>query len=229
MPIDVNLIAATPDAPKVVAAAAKLCYGASGVNDIMRGLSPEKIASFLKMLREAGHMSPFEHASFTFAVGGLSRVCTHQLVRHRLASYSQQSQRYVGMGGESCVVPPKISKEARAMELFEAQLQKAWECYSELVKMGIPEEDARFILPHGTETKIVVTMNARELHHFFSIRLCKRAQWEIRELARLMLAVARAAAPEIFGLAGPPCITLGRCTEAHSCKAPYRDMGELLY
>lgn len=228
MAIVVNLIAYTPEAARVVAAAAKLCYSATGASDLFDGLSADKTKSFLKMLREAGHLSPFEHASFTFAVEGLSRVCTHQLVRHRVASYSQQSQRYVSMDAASCVIPPTVAANERALRLFEAQLESAWKCYHDLVDMGVNKEDARFILPHGFETKIVVTMNARELHHFFLIRLCKRAQWEIQELARQMLLSAREVSPEIFSLAGPSCVTLGKCMEAHSCGQPYRDMEELL-
>lgn len=228
MAIVVNLIAYTPEAARVVAAAAKLCYNATGASRLFEGLSADKTRSFLKMLRESGHLSPFEHASFTFAVEGLSRVCTHQLVRHRVASYSQQSQRYVGMDAASCVIPPAVAADERALRLFETQLESAWKCYHDLVDMGVDKEDARFILPHGFETKIVVTMNARELHHFFSIRLCKRAQWEIQELARLMLSSVREAAPEIFSLAGPSCVTQGKCMEAHSCGKPYRDMEELL-
>lgn len=228
MVIKVNLMASTPEAAKVVAAAARLCYSSDSAANILEGLSADKTAAFLKILREAGHFSPFEHASFTFAVDGLSRVCTHQLVRHRLASYSQQSQRYVGTGEIACVVPPSIAANETVLKLYETQMENAWKCYGDMVSLGVDKEDARFILPHGAETKIVVTMNARELHHFFSIRLCKRAQWEIRELARLMLQSARCAAPEIFSLAGPSCVTLGKCTELRPCETPYKDMGELL-
>lgn len=228
MAITVNLIAGTPDAAKTIAAAAKLCYSASGTSDILDGLTAEKTASFLKMLMDAGHLSPFEHASFTFAAEGLSRVCTHQLVRHRVASYSQQSQRYVSVTDISCVVPPKIAANREALRLYEAQLESAWKCYRELAELGVDKEDARFILPHGAETKIVITMNARELLHFFAIRLCRRAQWEIRELAREMLLAVRAIAPEIFTIAGPSCIVRGKCDEAHPCGTPYKDMGELL-
>ena len=120
MSVFVKLIAATPEADRVVAAAAKICYSPSGAAEILDGLDPAKTASFLKMLREAGHLSPFEHASFTFAVEGVSRVATHQLVRHRMASYSQQSQRYVGMTGNECVVPPSVEADARALAVMYA-------------------------------------------------------------------------------------------------------------
>lgn len=226
--MEVELIASTPDSARIVAAAAKICYSPSGAVDILDGLDREKTVSFLKMLRESGHLSPFEHVSFTFAVEGISRVASHQLVRHRLASYSQQSQRYVGMSGQTCIVPPSVLNNEKAHAIFMKQIEDAWNCYKELVDLGISKEDARFILPHGTETRLVMTMNARELHHFFSLRLCRRAQWEIRELARKMLKLARDAAPEIFDPAGPSCVVEGVCKEAHSCNEPYESMEKML-
>ncbi|MCD8163323.1 MAG: FAD-dependent thymidylate synthase [Synergistaceae bacterium] len=228
MSVFVKLIAATPEADRVVAAAAKICYSPSGAAEIFDGLDTAKTASFLKMLRESGHLSPFEHASFTFAAEGLSRVATHQLVRHRMASYSQQSQRYVGMIGNECIVPPTVKSDPRAFALFREQTESAQRTYDELVALGIPKEDARFILPHGAETRIVLTMNARELHHFFALRLCRRAQWEIRELAREMLRAVRAAAPVLFAAAGPSCVAEGSCHEAHSCGQPYKNMEDML-
>ena len=228
MSVYVKLIASTPDADKVVAAAAKICYSPSGAAEILDGLDEGKTASFLAMLRKAGHFSPFEHASFTFAIEGLSRVATHQLVRHRVASYSQQSQRYVEMKGNCCIVPPSVAENAEAKAVFEKQAEAAFETYRKLVDLGVPREDARFILPHGFETRLVVTMNARELHHVFALRLCRRAQWEIRETARGMLREARAAAPQLFDIAGPSCVTEGKCAEAHPCGNPYKDMEQLL-
>lgn len=228
MPIGVILLAGTENAAKVVAAAAKICYSPSGAVDILEGLDEKKTVSFLKMLRESGHLSPFEHASFTFAIEGVSRVATHQLVRHRLASYSQQSQRYVSMDEQACIVPDSVLKNKKTLSLFESQAESAWQCYRELAALGIPKEDARFILPHGAETKLVMTMNARELHHFFSLRLCKRSQWEIRELARKMLILVREAAYELFETAGPSCVTEGVCGEAHPCGEPYLNVEAML-
>lgn len=227
MSISVKLIASTPDADKVVAAAAKLCYSPSGAAEIFDGLDSSKIASFLSKLRESGHFSPFEHASFTFAIEGISRVATHQMVRHRVASYSQQSQRYVAMNGNGCIIPPSVAANAAAADIFKAQAEAACDAYEKLISMGIPKEDARFILPHGGETRIVVTMNARELHHFFALRLCRRAQWEICETARAMLREVRNAAPVIFGTAGPSCV-FGTCGESRPCGRPYSGMEELL-
>lgn len=228
MSVYVKLIAYTPDADKVVAAAAKICYSPSGAAEILEGLDAEKTASFLAMLRRAGHFSPFEHANFTFAIEGLSRVATHQLVRHRVASYSQQSQRYVEMKGNNCIVPPSVAENEAALAVFNEQSEAAFAAYQKLVALGVPREDARFILPHGMETRLVVTMNARELHHFFELRLCRRAQWEIQDAAREMLREVRAVAPQLFDAAGPSCVTLKRCTEAHPCGRPFKDMEHLL-
>lgn len=228
MDLFVKLIASTPEADRVVAAAAKLCYSSSGAAQIFDGLTFAKTTSFLKMLRESGHLSPFEHVSFTFAIEGISRVATHQLVRHRLASFSQQSQRYVGMSGVECIVPPTVAANPDALKIFMEAVDAAKFTYDKLTALGVPKEDARFILPHGAETRIVVTMNARELHHFFSLRLCRRAQWEIRALAREMLREVRTVAPVLFDTAGPSCVTEGACHEAHSCGNPYDSMEGLL-
>ena len=180
-------------------------------------------------LFRSGHTSTFEHVSFTFGIDGLSRVASHQLVRHRLASFSQQSQRYVKMtpDPDAVVIPPSVKDNPEALGLYEESVRVSQETYGRLVEMGIPKEDARFILPHGHSTRLVLTMNARELHHFFGLRLCRRAQWEIRELARKMLVLCREEAPVLFGKAGPGCI-FGHCGEARTCGKPYRDMEELL-
>lgn len=228
MACKVELIAYTNDPVRVVAAAAKLCYSASSASDLFDGLDSDKVGQFLRKLRAVGHMSPFEHASFTFAVDGLSRVASHQLVRHRLASFSQQSQRYVTMGHPSIVTPPSIEGNTEAARVFHEQLQHSYEAYERLVELGIPKEDARFILPHGWETSLVLSMNARELHHFFSLRLCRRAQWEIQSLASEMLACVLDVAPELFGNAGPSCIAEGACHEKHPCGRPYASLEDLL-
>jgi thymidylate synthase (FAD) len=151
-------------------------------------------------------------------------------VRHRIASFSQQSQRYVTMslGGESVIVPPSAARLPEAAELFAAQADAAYRAYERLTELGVPKEDARFILPHGWTTSLMITMNARELHHFFSLRLCRRAQWEIRRLAAEMLRLARGAAEELFLIAGPPCLTGGKCREADSCGSPFKNTEELL-
>ncbi|MEN6616835.1 MAG: FAD-dependent thymidylate synthase, partial [Syntrophorhabdus sp.] len=209
-----------------VAAAAKLCYSATGVEKIAQTVFEKDQEPFIGKLVDSGHLSPIEHASLTFAIEGISRACSHQLVRHRLASYSQQSQRYVGMEeGFGYIIPPSIAAHPAIKERFEFFMEGIQEFYNQLIddlKMwGIEGEsayeDARFVLPNAAETRIIVTMNARELLHFFSQRCCRRAQWEIREMATHMLKLARKTAPAIFADAGPACLA-GPCPEgAYSC------------
>jgi thymidylate synthase (FAD) len=212
MPMQVILLQHTQDPERVVAQAAKLCYSAAGVEAIAEKLTPEKTADFIRMLAEAGHVSAFEHASFTFGIEGVSRSLTHQLVRHRVASYSQQSQRYVAMGDipAGAIIPDKIGGPLR--EKFKKVLKEIDDLYQEMLQAGVPAEDARYILPNASPTKIVVTMNARELLHFFELRCCERAQWEIRGLADEMLTKVKAVAPNLFRNAGPGCVG-GGCPE----------------
>ena len=128
---------------------------------------------------------------------------------------------------EAVIVPPSVKANPEALRVFREAVRASQEAYAQLIALGVPKEDARFILPHGHSTRLVVTMNARELHHFFGLRLCRRAQWEIHELARQMLTLCREKAPVLFAKAGPRCI-FGHCEEARSCGKPYRDMEELL-
>ncbi|MCX7966794.1 MAG: FAD-dependent thymidylate synthase [Syntrophorhabdaceae bacterium] len=224
--LKVMLINYTPNPDEVVALAAKLCYSPSGIDDINKRLSSLEGNDFIKKIIDMGHMSPIEHATFTFAVEGISRACSHQLVRHRLASYSQQSQRYVGMDkGFSYIIPPSIEEEPELKEKYISFMEEIQRFYNYLVENLIRKgrkgesvyEDARFVLPNATETKIILTMNARELLHFFTQRLCLRAQWEIREMALEMLKAVKDVAPKIFSNAGPACIR-GRCPEGkYSC------------
>lgn len=228
--LKVELIAYTPEAEKIVASAAKLCYSRVGISEIGENLDKENIEKFLNMLLDLGHESPVEHVSFTFAIEGVSRSLTHQLVRHRIASYSQQSQRYVKLDQFEYIVPPSIEEDERARELFIKAMEEDQRVYNELVdilsnkhydklisegknekeakrlseKMAI--EDARYVFPNACETKIVVTMNARSLLNFFRHRCCNRAQWEIHNLADLMLKEVKKVAPTIFKFAGPSCV-----------------------
>lgn len=217
----VFLIASTPSPDAVVAAAARICYSSASAVDLLREESPAGSQKLIRHLWKSGHHSPFEHASFTFAVDGLSRVASHQLVRHRMASFSQQSQRYVEMGDPEAILPPSIASHPDLAERFGHILEEVHRFYGEMVQRGVPKEDARFILPHGWGTKLVMTMNARELLHVFSVRLCRRAQWEIRLLAREMLRLVRAEAPLLFETAGPSCVTMGECKEMDPCGRPY--------
>ena len=227
MACTVVLLAFTPRPDELVAAAARLCYRDVTAADLLQGEADSLSEALLEHIWRSGHHSPFEHAAFTFAVDGLSRVASHQLVRHRIASFSQQSQRYVRMEAPDIVTPPAVAAHPEAASIFARQVQAAHEAYGKLLSLGIAAEDARFILPHGWETRLVLTMNARELHHFFRLRLCRRAQWEIREMARLMLAECRNAAPALFRKAGPSCL-FGPCVEARPCGRPYKNMEDLL-
>lgn len=234
--MNVKLLAYTPQPERTVACAAKLCYAAADIDTVYQGLTEEKTGDFLDMLAQIGHESPIEHASFTFGIEGVSRSLLAQLTRHRLASYSVQSQRYVKEDGFQFVLPPEIEAVPEARAEFLAAMEEDARHYQrlaellqekhkkELLAQGLPEkeaakkaekraiEDARFVLPNACATKLICTMNARELRNFFTHRCCGRAQWEIRALATEMLRLAREAAPHLFAQAGPPCLR-GDCPE----------------
>lgn len=226
--MDVTLLYHTPEPERAVATAARLCYAPVGGRELMESLTDEKIRKVLTTIMASGHFSTLEHASYTFAVEGVSRALTHQLVRHRLASYNQQSQRYVKFKEEPPIVrPASVDTNPEAAQAFDEAIEACWQAYDKLVQAGVPAEDARYILPNACETKIVVTMNIRELMHFFSNRCCNRAQWEIRELAWKMLELVRPTAPFIFRTAGPGCMR-GACPEGKMCCGnPYSRPAEL--
>ena len=219
--MNVILLAHTPEPDALVAAAARICYKDVTAGELLQGEEKNLSKNLIAELFRSGHLSTFEHVSFTFGIDGLSRVASHQLVRHRVASFSQQSQRYVKMAydPEAVVVPDTIKNNPEALKIFNDAVKKSQQAYADLISMGISKEDARFILPHGHSTRLVMTMNARELHHFFNLRLCRRAQWEIQELARKMLILCREKAPILFEKAGPDCL-FGKCNEARSCGKP---------
>lgn len=211
----VALLQHTPDPELAVALAARLCYSQVNIDQLREKLSSADITGFLDKIMSLGHQSVLEHASFTFGIEGISRVTTHQLVRHRLASFSQQSQRYVSHKERfEAVIPHTIAERSEIKARFEAMLAAVHEAYAAMVEAGIPPEDARYILPNATETKIMVTMNARELLHFFELRCCERAQWEIRAMSVEMLKLVKQAAPVIFRNAGPGCLA-GPCPEGN--------------
>lgn len=229
----VSLISYTPFAQRVCATAAETCYSSKTPEDIYYQEDTEKSIrhreDLLKDIIASGHDSVLEHAVFTFAVSGVSRVTTHQLVRHRMASYEQQSQRYVRpkcytgyVGGPlfDWVVPKSVKDSPNYEADYDTIMRIISDAYERLLAANVPEEDARYILPNACTTNIVVTMNARELRHFFSLRLCRRAQWEIRELALKMYQECIKEAPALFKDAGPACLT-GKCREGkRSCGKP---------
>ena len=233
----VKLLSHTPDAEKLIATAAKLCYSSSDIESLRDGLTDEKVESFIDMIVSIGHESVVEHVSFTFGIEGISRACSHQLVRHRIASYSQKSQRYVNENGFEFITPPAIAELPEARTEYDRIIDEITGSYEKLaalltekhtvqfISQGMDEktarskasklanEDARFVLPNACETKIVVTMNVRSLFNFFRHRCCNRAQWEIRAVANEMLRQCIEVAPHIFAHAGPSCVAEGKCPE----------------
>ena len=230
--VPVNTLDGSTNPERVVAAAGKLCYSKSDVWNLYQDLDDESTKKFVKMLSEIGHHSPIEHISFTFGIEGISRACSHQIVRHRIASYSQQSQRYVDLQNSfGYIIPDSIKNNEKARLLYEKSILSNIDTYEEITKALIDEyskgitddkqikkltkkaiEDARFALPNACETKIIVTMNARSLLNFFKERCCNRAQWEIRDVANQMLDLVLPIAPNIFSKAGAPCV-FGKCPE----------------
>ena len=236
----VELIAHNNDPERNIAAAAKLCYSDAHIDTLLEGLTPEKTAAFLQKLSDVGHASPIEHASFTFGIEGVSRTFLAQVTRHRIGSFSVQSQRYVRLEDFRYVIPPEIEAIPEAKAQFIASMNDDAKKYLELVHtledahtakfvaQGMDEkaarakaskqanEDARFVLPNACETKMVMTMNCRSLQNFFNLRCCNRAQWEIRAVADEMLKLVLPLAPHIFAAAGPRCLT-GPCPEGRMC------------
>jgi thymidylate synthase (FAD) len=197
--VKVKLVSYTKDGEKLIAIAAKISHSRRGWREDM---SPQEVETWITESFKHGYFSVFEHSSYTFSIEGISRVCSHQLVRHRIASYTQTSHRFARPVDEHYkpVVPPSATGK------IEQHYGEVYEMYYDLLKKGVPEEDARYILPNGVNTNIVVTMNARELINFFGLRTCSRAQWEIRALAWMMLEEVRKVHPIIFRYAGPNCV-----------------------
>ena len=216
----VTLLANTPNPEKIVAAAARLCYSNKEVSEIMDNFTDEKIEKFINKLISLGHESPLEHVTFTFGIEGISRACSHQLVRHRIASYSHKSQRYVKENDFDYVIPPEIENSIYKSE-YERMMYTIQNFYNDLRAMGFEPEDARMVLPNACCTSIIKTMNVRSLLNFFKHRDCKRAQWEIRALAQEMMKICKEVAPRLFAHAGAACRS-GKCSEGSmSCGEPY--------
>ena len=220
--MQVELLYHTPDPERAIATAARLCYAPVGASELMETMPEERVESVLSTIMKSGHFSTLEHASYTFAVDGVSRALTHQLVRHRIASFNQQSQRYVKYtDGLQVIKPASVAADPATDEVFDEAIGAALTAYAKLLEAGVPAEDARYLLPNAAETKIVITMNVRELLHFFGLRCCNRAQWEIRAMADEMLALAKPTAPYIFMDAGAPCLR-GACPEGKmTCGNPF--------
>lgn len=221
--LNVQLLESSENAITLIYAACRQCYSDKFAADIFsdKAVTPQKQEEFVKSIVASGHLSPLEHVKFSFAVEGVSRALTHQLVRHRLASYSQQSMRYVKEKDFDFIIPYSIEKNSEAKNEFEKLMSVIQQSYTKLLKLlnqdnvsgEAAHQDARFVLPQAAETKIVVSMNCRELLHFFQARCCARAQWEIRQMADKMLEICRLKLPAVFGASGAKCAELGYCPE----------------
>lgn len=223
--LSVSIISHTEHPLETIYKAARQCYSSGSVAD-MEPVSREKMAELVQRCIRSGHTSVLEHVSFTFAISGVSRVLSHQLVRHRMASYSQQSQRYVKAEEWEFVCPPSLRDEQSDERFyFSAGLAAAWAAYQIMIDSGVPAEDARFVLPNATATNIVMTMNCRALLHFLEERCCYRAQWEINALAWNIREKLVDELPDVFGDCGPKCRRIGYCPEEKSCGA-YPKKGE---
>jgi thymidylate synthase (FAD) len=218
----VKLLKFTQEPEKMCAVAARLCYSSTDIDEISEQFTKEQIKKLLDKIISSGHNSVLEHASFTFGVEGASRALLAQLTRHRIASFSVQSQRYVKFKNSvEFVVPETIKKDKNLLKKYNDFLKNTEELYKEFLNANIPAEDARYILPNACATKIIITMNARELRHFFSLRSCNRAQWEIRDMSCRMLNLVKKEAPLLFSDAGPDCIREG-CHETFICDKPWK-------
>ena len=221
--LNVRLLEVTQHAIALIYAACRQCYSPKFSAEFFdeKDSNAVKQAAFIKKVVASGHESPLEHVKFTFAVEGVSRALTHQLVRHRLASYAQQSQRYVKETNFDYIVPPSIAEDEdlreefiRTMDLIQSSYNKLLEKFRDKGQVGErANQDVRFVLPQAAETKIVVTMNCRELIHFFHQRCCARAQWEIKRLADAMLKICQKELPEVFSETSAKCEALGYCPE----------------
>ena len=232
----VRLVSYTPSPQKLISVAAKLCYSVNDIETVIEKTTNEQSKDFVENLLDYGHESPIEHVCFTFAIEGVSRALLAQITRHRIASFSVKSQRYVREDNFSFVVPPRVEENEEAKKVYLELMKNSKDCYSrllkilskkekdELIEKGLePElaekkasksyaEDARFVLPNACTTQFILTMNARSLLHFFKLRCCNRAQWEINKLACYMLKLVYRVAPAIFRNAGPSCLR-GFCNE----------------
>ncbi len=218
----IKLLKFTNDPEKICAVAAKLCRSSENVDEISGNFTKEKIKKLLDKIILSGHHSVLEHSSFTFGVEGVSRVLLAQLTRHRIASFSVQSHRWVRFeNGVEYVVPVTIEKNKTLLKKYNDFLKNTEALYKEFLDAGIPAEDARYILPNASATKMIITMNARELRHFFSLRCCNRSQGEIRDMACLMLNLVRKEAALLFSGAGPDCVRKG-CNEVFPCGKPWK-------
>ncbi len=216
-----KLVSFTPEPEVAVARAARLCYSPAGYGEVAERIGPDEARRLVAHLRAVGHLSPFEHASFQFYIEG-SRAMLAQLTRHRIASYSVQSLRYITPDRPEYVVPPTVGRNAALAEIYRGQMLEAFRTYRTLLKKGVAAEDARMVLGQGVATRLLTTFNARSLHNLFNLRCCRRAQWEIRQIAWQMRREVLRVAPSLFQDSGPTCEVEGRCVEGKFSCGRYR-------
>ena len=191
--MQVELLAITPDAERLIEQAGRTCYMSHD------RITEESSGKFVRMLISKGHLSVLEHAYATFRISGVSRASTHQLVRHRLCSFSQRSQRYVKEAENGFVIPPTVSRSDDALAVFRDSVAASTQAYLRLLSLGIPREDARFVMPNATRSELVLSANFRELRHIVMTRGSREAQWEVRGIVTQMLGLLKQHAPNVFG------------------------------
>jgi thymidylate synthase (FAD) len=209
----VQLVTFTPNPDTVASIAARMCYSSGGIDSL---LEHDNITAVLPKVLASGHLSVLRHVMFTFAVEGISRACSHQLVRHSVGvGISQQSQRYVKSDSPTYIVPPTIENfgSKGLSRFFDTSIRHSWEQYKEVMAAGIPAEDARFLLPNAAETKMLISFTGEALLHLFEKRDCIRSQWEIKSIVNLMMPLVKSVAPIMFDKAGALCKTAGYCPE----------------
>ena len=232
--LHVSLLAMTPDAEALIYATYRQCYSngeaaklfREAKSDYLTSCGKKKIDEFIARNIASGHVSALESVSYSFAVTGFSRISSQQITRHRHVSPAQQSQRYVNAEDFDFIVPPSIANNPEALAIYLHKMAEDSGYYAHLVELGIPKEDARFVLPNACETRFVLSMNARAMLEFLELRLCNRAQWEARALAKAIVAIGRDKLPVVFSNAGPKCKRLGRCPEANPCRQHVEKMAK---
>lgn len=227
--MDVRLITWTPSPELLAAAAARLCYQDVSAVDLLKNFSPEEVDHLLDVILSSGHLSVVEHISFTFAIDGVSRVLTHQLVRHRVGvAFSQQSQRYATVREAECVVPHSIRADDELAVKVNVAMQAAMELYKRLLDAGVPNEDARYVLPQAIATRLVMTANLHALIQMYRLDACLRSQWEMRRLINALKREIRHISPRLARELKIKCFAQGYCDEARMCheldgRMPRRD------
>ena len=214
----VDLLSFPADCVKTIYTACRTCYSANYPVDIWEEApEKEKMLSLIKKVLSSGHHSTIEHCQFVFAISGVSRACTHQLVRHRHMSFSQKSQRYVTEKEQFEYIKPKTVEKSSLSKEYDEMMKTISDFYAKMIADGIPAEDARFILPNAATSSLVVSLNLRELIHLSNLRLCTNAQLEIRTLVKKMCDAVIEKEDWLKDYLVPKCMMKGYCDEIRGC------------